>query len=266
MKLGIIGYVPPPSFGNPRVFLDNLSKFKHDNELLLYSDYNWPDVIRLKGSPESVLPLLETRPDGTKNIWAVNNLVFLTGLALAQRSGFSHIIYLESDCRLGKDHWDTIMFEEHCALKHEPVCSGTLVCWNPMSGGLASAKRWNDLIVRTNKKRNFPIPTYGVGASREGTPSIFPIGALGVYDMAFMSQCFDLTKTMELAAQMHAWDFVIGDKIWAKFGLDSYDKVGNLQSIYSSFGNQITSEEERMNMLASGKVCGVHQVKSTATL
>jgi hypothetical protein len=266
MKLGIIGYVPPPSFGNPRVFIDNLARYKHDNELLLYSDYNWPDTLRLKGSPESIIPMLEARPDGTKNKWAVNNFVFLTGLALAARSGFTHIIYLESDCRVGKHHWDSIMFEEHFALKNEPLCSGTLVCWNPMSGGMASAKRWNDLICKTNKKRNFPIPTYGVGASVKSTPSIFPIGALGIYDMTWMQKFFDLSKTMELAAHMHAWDFVIGDKIWAHFGLDSYDQVGNLQSVYSSFGDQITTEEERLGLVVSGKVTACHQVKSTNTL
>ena len=264
MKLGIIGYVPPPTFGHPKVFLDNLNKFKTTHEIMLYSDHPWPNVIPLKASPEVIKHTVNPVTHQV-NTWAVNNAIFLTGLALADRNKFSHIIYLESDCRIGKDNWDEIIFDEHFNSRLPLVASGTLVCWNPMMNS-ESARRWNDLICRTNKRRNFPIPTYGYGASHTGAPSIFPNGALGVYDMAWMKRFFDLNNTIELAKASHAWDFVVGDKIWATFGPDAYDMVGNLNCIFSSYGEQVSTEQERLQLLRDGKVVAIHQVKSNATL
>lgn len=268
MKLCSIGYVPPPSFnaGIASVFLANLRKFRLSHDLVLYSEHPWPDCERLKANPEMVKKGLKPDQFGQLSKWAVNNAIFLTGMKIAALKGYTHIIYLESDCRVGCDNWDGRIFEEHFNGPLPWVASGSLVCWNPMAGGMESAQRWNDLLVSTNERRNFPIPTYGHGASAKDKVSVFPNGALGVYDMRWIKKFFPERMNLMELSTMHAWDFVLGEKIWNVFGPDSYDMVGNLRSVFSSYADQITTENERLNLLRDGKVCAVHQVKSLATI
>jgi hypothetical protein len=275
MKLGIFGYCPPAKFqdGLSMAFLENLKRFPAKNELILFTDPNpthpeiagWPGMVFLKADPEKVFPRQGfQKSDGT--YWAINNAVFLTACQMAVGKGFSHMIYLEADCRMGEAHWDEVIYDEFFSNPVPCVAGGSIVCWNPHAGGMESLKRWEDLIVRSNKeKRNFPIPTYGWGQNKGDKVSIFPNGALGVYDLKWMTKFFaspDGTWDAQTFAQKHAWDFVIGEAIWAEFGIDAYDMVCHLKSVYSSFGNLITSEEERLQMLRDHRVSAVHQVKS----
>lgn len=272
MKLCVVGYLPPPKFVCTMTFLANLQKFWPANKTILYSDFPyWKepfnlDVIPLHASPEI---LKKATIAGKPNTWAVNNAVFLTGMRMARQTGFDHAIYVESDCRFGCKDWDQRIFEEHFSLGFPNIASGSLVVWSPFNAGLEVTRRWERLIVernekRENPKRNFPIPTYGTRDS--GLPSIFPNGALGVYDLRWIAEMFDLNNTIQIASESHAWDFLIGEKIWQRFGVQSFDVVGNLTCIFSGYGDQITTEQERMAMLRNGDVVAVHQVKSDATI
>lgn len=256
----IVGYVPPPTFGQPRVFLENVAKFPAVHPLLLFSDHDWPGVIKVLASPEIVKGM-------SPNKWLVNNFIFFTAMRVAMRHNATHVLYLEADSRVGPD-WDTKIFTEFFELPMPPVCAGSMVCYNPTNAGLAAQQRWAEVVNASMKRRNFPIPTYGFkGAADDSGSCVYVNGSLGVYDMAWMRRLFGTMEyTPQLARDCTAWDMEIGVRIWPIFGIKSYDMVAHLHSIYSSFGNVLTTESERMAMLRKGDVVAVHQVKSSATM
>lgn len=259
IRPGIIGYVPPPSFTGAKSFLANLAMFKRTHELLLYSEHPYPECqVKLKGSPEWV-------EDAKSHKFAISNALFITGMKIAVVHGLTHVIYLESDCRVGIDDWDSIMFEEFFGLPVPVVASGSLVCWNTSNAGLDVQRRWQELLMM-NPRRNFPIPTYGLPLRHAGgTPAIFPNGALGIYDLNWVTKLFDVNNTLE-CVKAHAWDFQLGEKIWNIFGVDSFDMVAHSNKIFSSYANEITTEQERLAMLRNKEVVAIHQVKSEITI
>jgi hypothetical protein len=265
IKLGVIGYVPPLKYGNgvSKVFLENLRAFPTKNQSILFTDPGAHDgLVNLKVDAD-VMKNLPTK-DGRANEWSLNNALFITAVRMAIDNGWSHMLYLESDCRVNQKHWDAIVFEEFFSAPVPAVAGGSVVCWNPHAGGFESLQRWQDLIQRNNKARNFPIPTYGHGASGTGPTAIFPNGALGVYDLVWMKRFFDIHNAMDFAAR-HAWDFVIGEEIWHRFGIDSFDMVTHLNTIFSSYGEIVSTEAQRLAMLRRHDVVAIHQVKSHET-
>lgn len=267
MKLAVLSYIAPPTFqgADTGVFLDNLKRNPPNNPLVTYSDHDWPDLtIKLKGSPEVLKGAKDKK--GLPNKWAVNNFVFFTGLRIAVRNGYSHILYLEADCRVKGKGWDDILFEEYFSHPRALACAGSLVCYNPCNSGPLGFARWNQLVSR-NIYKNFPIPTYGWKACSDGSgSSVFPNGAGTIMDIAWMQNLFDLENSGGLAAELFAWDFAIGERLWEKMGPDAYLCVAHLEKMYSSYGDELTKEHERMQMLHDGRAVLVHQVKSSATI
>lgn len=260
MKLGIFGYVPPPTVGHPVAFLENVRKFKTSTPLMLYSDHNWPDTIRLKGSPEVHK---NTRfPNGEPNKFAVPNACFFTGMRIAHMSGFTHVIVLEEDCRVGRDNWDLVMWEEYFGIGRPLIAAGTLAVYNPCNWNPEAERRWNALL-RRNTKRNFPVATYGwKGAGQKDRSCVFPNGALAIYDMKWIAKLFDLDDSMKTAALETAWDMAVGFRLWDVFQEDAYDVTAYMDSVFSGYGNLVTTEEDRKAMLTSGQVVAVHQIKT----
>lgn len=267
VKLAVVGYVPPSIKNlNPEVFLRNLEKNKPDAELLLYSDFPYPGVIQLKGRPDEMIPEDVRFPDGTKNTFALNNLLFLTGLLVAKKHDVTHMLYVECDCRFGRPGWDSVVFEQYFRWPVPAVAAGSAVCYNPCNAGREGEERWYQFISQ-NRRRNFPIPTYGFkGAAMGDGSAVFVNGALGVYDMSWLLRMFKLDQTAQYAQEIFAWDFMIGFKLWKEFGLQAYDMVAHLPAVFSSYGDVLTTEEERLEMLRSGEVVAVHQIKSSKTL
>jgi hypothetical protein len=260
MKLCLCGYVAPPSVGHPEAFLRNLARFKHTTDLILYSEHPWPDTFRLKGSPEAYRS--HKFPDGRPNKFCVQNGAFFTGVRIAHQRGYTHMITLEDDVRVGCDDWDSRMWDEYFALTVPAVAAGTLATYNPCNVGPEATRRWNELL-RRNTRKNFPIATYGwLGAGIEGPSAVFPNGALAIYDLRWLAKFFDLEKTAYIASAHDAWDFAIGFKIWDYFKEQSYDMVGMLECIFSGYKNLVISEEERIDMLKRGDVVAVHHVKT----
>lgn len=265
MRLAILGYIPPPSLAaaNPQVFLDHIRAWRTVHPVILFSDHPWPDVLRLKGSPEVVNE--RKNANGDHNQWGVNNMLFYTAVRIAQVQKITHFIYLESDCRVGRHEWDGVIFDEYFSQPKALAAAGSLVCYNPCNAGPVAHRRWGELVSR-NVARNYPIPTYGFRGAADGSgSSVFPNGALGVYDVQFMLELFpeiDANDTVTLAAQTFAWDFAVGDRLWKKLAHEAYDAVAHLWCVFSSFGEVLTTEADRLKMLRDGKVVGIHQVKS----
>lgn len=261
MNLAVIAYLPPPTVGCSPAFKTNLEKFPTKHDLVLYSDHDYgPQVIRLKGNPEIVRNAYFPGT-GKPNPYAINNLVFLTGMRIARERNFSHVCYVESDVRVGRKEWDDVVFDEFFSIGRALIAGGSLVCYNCCNFSQEASRRWQKLVSK-NLRRNFPIPHYGfVGAAQNHPSCVFPNGAGGVYDMAWMPRLFDLENTQAACASATAWDMHLGNEIWKLFAEESFDVVGHLESIYSSYGNVITSPEERQNMLLSGAVVLSHQHK-----
>lgn len=265
-------YLPPPTFRgcDTGVMVDNLKKFPPKHPMLVYSDHPWPvdGLIKLGSSPEIVKDAKDAK--GVPNKWAVNNLIWATGMRIAIKNEFSHVLYLEADCRVGCPGWDDKIFDEFFSVGRALACAGTLVTFNPANSGPIGWRKWNDLMA-FNSRRNYERATYGCatygfkGAADGSGSSIFPNGALGVYSMAWMQELFDFSNSAQLAAEMFAWDFAIGDRLWKKMDHQAYECVAHLNSVYSSYGDVITGESERLSLLRSGKVCAIHQCKSSAT-
>lgn len=267
MKLAVIAYVSPPSHGQPQVFMDNLKKFPTKHPLILFSDHNWdwPGLIKLKGSPETVKKL-------SREPWAVNNMVFFTAMRVAVGNGVTHALYVESDSRVGCPGWDDIMFSEYFGLCKPAICGGSMVVYNPCNAGALAAQRWGEICGPQGTRNRpiityLPVPTYGHKSAADGSGScVFVNGSLGIYDMAWITKLFNLAQSDQVAVQSQPWDMEIGHRIWAMFGPDSYFLVHHLHSVYSSFGNVLTTEIERLEMVRSGKVVATHQVKSDLTV
>lgn len=258
VRLATIAYIPPPSFGNPLQFLRNLDRFPTHYPLVLFSDheYDRPNLIKLTQSPEMVKE--------TGNRWAVNNIIFYTALRIAIKSDYTHILYIESDSRVGRAEWDKVIFDEFFSHK-DMIMGGSLVCYSPCNHSMAVARKWTELIAKFNSKRNYPIPTYGAGGSVErGQPCFLVNGSLGVYSIDWMKRVFGdgLDTTPALARASTAWDFELGVRLFNMLGLDVLDRIVHLSSVFSSYGDLLTTEQERQFMLHSGEKCAVHQIKS----
>lgn len=253
IRPAVIGYVPPPKYPGAQAFLSNITKFKSSCELFLYSDwkdYGFHPILNPEG--------IEGRADNPK--WAVNNAIFIMGLRLAAMRGFTHILYVESDCRVGCQGWDGVVFDEYFKLPFPAIAAGSIVAHGCVNGGGSFYKRFLKFVVSNAGKRH-PTPIYGIATDPKFgnehvppghpddrfKPAVFPNGALGVYDMAWMCEIFHLKpdgtfkegKNMVDAVLQPAWDVVIGRRLYDRFGADVFDVVAHLDSVYSGFGNQI---------------------------
>lgn len=266
MKLALIGYVPPPKVVAAEAFLKNLERFQRSTDLILFSEHDWPDTIRLKGDPEAIKRQQPSAPHQKANPFALNNWLFFTALRIAIDQGITHIIYLESDCRVGKNDWDSVMWEQYFSAHQPSIIGGTPAVYNPMNAGIKAARRW-EALVSQNNRRNYPIATYGwKGAADASGCCVFVNGALGIYDVRWMAKFFDVSDTMPLAKKSTAWDMQIGIELWNRFGDSVYDLVLHMPCIYSSYGDVISTEQDRLRLLRNGDVVGIHQCKSAVVI
>lgn len=262
MKLAVIAYVPPIQRYHPEVFVDNMRRWRSNCDLILFSE-NWPDTLKIAHSPEIIKSSANvSRPEQR---WWVNNMIFFTALRIARKQGVTHMLYVESDSRAGRLNWADLAFEEFFK-RDGALIGGSMVVYNPCNAGPLAAQYWAE-VCALNTRKNFPIPTYGFKGAADSTGScVFVNGSLGIYDMALMAELFNLDNTAVVSRDATAWDMEIGVKMWEKFGPDAYAKVAHLTSIFSSFGEVLTTEAQRMDMLRRGEFGAVHQVKSAATL
>lgn len=278
MKTVAIAYCPSAS--DPRfhtaAFLQNLRDHPPAGDLLLFSDHDHPStpsLVKLKSRID--IPALKTariiRPgtgESVLNVAAVNNLVFLTALRIADRQGYTHFLYLEEDCRVQGHGWDQRLFAEFFSQPRHLLAAGSLVAYNPYNHCLRSARRFERLLKESEESgRRLPIPIYGWMAATSGQGSnIFVNGAGGIYSIAGLKLLFPEREHMtdpDLAAKIWAWDFEIGLRLWKNFGPGAYELLGYLPSVFSGYGNVLTTEEDRLALLQNGWSL-IHQVKSNS--
>lgn len=286
MKLAVVGYAPPPKFKGATSFMENLRQNKTANELILFSDYPYPERTIPVLNPENV-----TGRDRNPQ-WAVNNTIFVSALRIALMSGVSHMLYIESDCRFGCHGWDSLIFEEYFSLPFPPIAAGSLVSHACVNGGPAFYQRFHDMIAanRENKKE-WLIPIYGVPVTKDKKsnwppmsahiidpghkddrfkPAVYPNGALGIYDVRWIAGLFGLlpdgtfqtTHSLIDISLSPAWDHLIGLRLYDKFGSDVFDVVAHMNGMFSSYGETMSTEAQRLEYLRTKRCVAVHQIKS----
>lgn len=280
MKCCSLAYLPPRSVPGALAFYENLQKFQAKGDLLLYSDGDYPGAIKLRGSPEAFKSdkaagtFIEGANAGKPNPFALHNILFLSGVKMAREQGYTHILYLEADCRVGKTGWDEIIFDEYFSLGRPCIVAGTLAIYNPSNWGLESALAAQRLTSRL-PRHGIPVGVYGWspdrggwGANERAPTVVFPNGALAVYDMHWLTtMLFSFGPDAEnslmavQARQNTAFDLAIGQRLFKEFDVDAFEVIGQLESTLSAYGDVLTTLEMRKELLLSGKICAGHQYK-----
>jgi hypothetical protein len=293
MRPVTVGYIPPPSFTGASSFIENIQKNKISGDHFFMSDYvqyGFPIENCLRVSPEAHDGIRGANNEGQRRV-RISNLVFLICLSQAARRGYTHMLYVESDCRFKGNGWDQVMFEEYFNLPFPAIAAGSVVAHSMINGGGQFYRRFTEYF-RENSKGHL-LPTFGIptttfmwrefmpgqpnivppGDMREGfrnlKPSLYPNGAIAIYDVAWLCEIFHLKPDGTFKGDHHAveivqwpaWDHVIGMALYDRFGADVFEVVAHLQTAWSSYGDVLSTEEERLQMLRDRKVKGVHQVK-----
>lgn len=284
MKCATVGYLPPKTVPGALAFYENLQKFPARGDLLLYSDGDYPGAIKLRGSPEvfksakAAGTFVEGANAGKPNPFAMHNILFLSGVKMAREQGYTHILYLEVDCRVGKAGWDEIIFDEYFSLGRPCIVAGTLAIYNPSNWGLESALAAQRLTSRL-PRHGIPVGVYGWspdrggwGANERAPTVVFPNGALAVYDMHWLTtRLFSFGPDAEnnlmavQARQNTAYDLAIGQRLHKEFDVDAFEVIGQLESCYSGYGDVMTTPEIRRQLLIDGKIVAYHQEKTDYT-
>lgn len=262
MKPVTISYLPGPGFAGVESFYANVRAWRTRYPLILFSEHKWDaDTIQLKASPDIL--------GSTERRHAKSNLVWLTALRILRPRDFTHMVYLEQDCRVAQHGWDDMMFRE--AFAHSsPQLAGSVVCHNMSSVNMEWTRRWTKFIARHANAR-FSIPCIGsVGVAEAGVPCMFLNGAIGIYDLPLMLQFFAPQladgMTTQAAVDMPAWDVAVGRHMYDTYGAGIFDgRIKHLDCVYSGYGDIQTNEPERLGWLVTGHAVAIHQCKSAAT-
>ena len=265
-------YIPPPNFRDTSFFVDNLKKFPPSGRMIIMSDHNYkrefPDY------EHTILTIPPERLDAAKMNpqCGISNALFIAAMRDAKKRGIEHVLYLESDCRMGTQGFDVTLFTEFFTFPFPLIAAGTIMAWNVFNGGTAWVERWKKLVTATidyatpvHCYGSFPFKDY-YGANRPCNPTIFPNGAGCIVSVEWMWELFNGFKNLVAIAtgdgtEGKAWDWQIGERARLRFGADVFELFGHLKYVNSCYGDLTMSNEERLNLLKTGKVVVGHQFK-----
>jgi hypothetical protein len=267
-----IVYIPPPTFKGARTFVENLKKCPPTHKLIVMSDHDYKadfptaDYTFLKARPEDLAARTANPTCG------ISNALFVAAMRDAHKRGVKHLIYLESDCRVGQAHWDATVFDEYFQIGFPVVAAGTLMAWNVFNGGKAWVKSYQAMGQRSI---DFPTPihSYGIFPMENKTfnPTIFPNGAGMVINVAWAWELFNgFDNLMAIATgegmEGKAFDWQIGERVRKKFGDQTPELFHHLRSVCSCYGDLAMTEDERLDLLRAGQIAISHQHKGDKTV
>lgn len=190
-----------------------------------------------------------------------SKFIFVQACKYALDSGFDEMMWIETDCRFSGDNWDDVLRQEHAGAG-DVSCSGTPVGWSLFSEGPKVSKAAVEFAHRYQSKTGRAMAVEG--PMRESHPCIFQNGALAWYSKELMDECFvsRITPGWEGLSQAEPFDLSVGRYLWSRFGEAMFNQVGILPSSYSGCGDHWYGLNDRLQMLSSGQIVAVHQVKS----
>lgn len=187
--------------------------------------------------------------------------IFPQACKAALDGGFDEMMWVETDCRFQGDGWDKVLAEEHSGAG-DVVASGSPVAWHMLAKGHKLAIKAIEFCSRYYRQTGRMVALEG--PTIDGPPSLYPNGAIAWYSSELMQECFvsRIPNGWEQFSEAEPFDLAVGRYIWSRFGDLSFNKVGILNSSYSGCLDHWYSLNDRLQMLASGKIVAVHQVKS----
>jgi hypothetical protein len=285
MKAVAIGYCPSPNDSRfpTAAFLKNLRENPPAGDLILFSDHphaketlpanaQFIQIGATFDRPELKQARITNPRTGqtTENRAAINNLIFFTAVRIAERQSYTHLIYLEADVRV-KNHsapWDQVLFKEFFNHPRHLLAGGTVVVYNAANFDRQTLERFYAYLDETKAMgRKMPIPPYGwLPAGERKAVHVFCNGAGSIFSIAGLNLLFPErlsqpdTKT---ARESFAWDFCYATRGWERFGPDIFNVTGYLPSEFSSYGDTLSTESERLAWLNDGTFTLIHQCKSS---
>lgn len=262
LKHGIIFYVNEENKAINRC-LKNLGSYKRSHytgaEMVVYSEnrLKLPNAIQIAPLPTTLGVVY--RPSDYYSFWA-----FIEGIRIAKEKGWDYFFCYEWDCMVGRDYWYDTLWDEHLAWQYEPIITGTPTLRLPIVAGgetLYSAQHYlykyaEASGVAMRVEPSSPTALYTNGAlTFYHTDSLLDLFAEELSGTIPLANC---GKHVDLVAP---WDIGLGIKLYKRFGNEVFKKVGWLPSIYSGCGDKAYSQEQRLNMLLSGKKVAIHQYK-----
>lgn len=247
-------YLPPARL-NRDAFLRNLLAFKHEYPIIFYSDEPQPGL--------DVVPIPDpTSIKRSQNRVSIHNYVYLQGLKIAQDRGLKRFLYVESDSRAGHDYWDKRIFDEAEPYK-DMFAAGTPSIYQEKS---MQTPQLNSVLLAANRYKaatGFSVPMFNAKKPRP-LGAWFIMGSCAVYPVAISADIMmGFERDMhQKAIKTPAFDLFIGLRCLQLFGAKAVQKLPFLTSVFSTFGNKINTEQDRIEMVKSGRYSLVHQIKS----
>lgn len=260
MNVATVAYLPPDHIPFASAFRENIRQFKTNYPVILFSDR--PD----RADMETIVSPEKFNRPGKK--WVISNYCFLKAIQVAVKRGLDWMILLEADCRVNGDNWDQKITTEFSQFG-EAVMGGTPVCWNLNRGGRTLTMRVIDYASEYQKRAGIPMALHGVHGGLTGNsqpttyqqPCLYPNGAAAIYSVELLRRAFPNYTDDSWSTQITAWDMHLGYQMHNFYGDDVTKRVAALAAVFSGYGDEILSAQERRDWLTSGKICAVHQIK-----
>jgi len=254
MSYATLAYIPPARL-NADAFVRNVLHFQSEYPVIWYSDHPYPDLEVIEVPDPTSIKL-------SRNPVALHNRIFLHGLTIAQNRKLKRFIYLESDCRVHGDGWDKRIFEE-AAPHPDMFMAGTPALYNQhrfANGQKLSVTSATDAYELST---GLKVPVYNARVHRP-LGCWFIMGGGSVLNTAIAADVmmgFE-RDSHQKAIRIPAFDLFIGLRCFQLFGALAPQKLPFLPSVFSSFGDSIKTEAERIEMVKSGSWACVHQIKT----
>lgn len=260
MSCATLAYIPPGRL-NGESFLRNLAHYKRSHPLILYSDCSDPGRIMDCKFVEIPDP---TSIKLSKNRVAIHNRLFIHALEIAKSHGIKRLLYLESDCRVGRDNWDGEMFDEASRYKDMFVAGGPGI-YNEKAMDGPQSMAVLGRVADYKEETGHSVPVFPSSTPRP-IGCWFIMGGAAVYNAAIMADLFMGFErdAHQKAIQVPAFDLHVGMRCVQLFGAKAVNKLPFLTCSYSTYSNKLNTEKERIEMLRTGRACCVHQVKSSS--
>jgi hypothetical protein len=160
-------------------------------------------------------------------------------------------MWLEWDCYLGKDRWYDTLWDELQAWPHQPIQAGTpVVSLQGLHGNfLANVQHYVGEFIKTNKvAMSFIL----------NRPFFLTVnGAMAFYNVDKMHQYFQLPNYQPFKC----FDITAGMRIFDEVGEDILKRTAWLPSLYSGWGEETYTVNQRLEMVNAGYKVAMHQYK-----